>query len=168
MITKAKEHWPELSGFATAAIIFLMLSFGSAEISPAVIANCASLVAQVMATVLGLILTAYLVFHGMNIGESLKRLDIQSEEVLTEIKGILRDLHGIFIYSVLVACVGTIVPIAIYFVASLSGQIELIHDSIARFLNNLSFSAMFGILVAGILNLVAAVQSLYHLKDLED
>lgn len=165
-----KEYWPELLGAGIFIALPVTLLTMRCEVDRSTISSCASLTAQVMATVLGLILTAYVVFHGMRVGDTLKTLGKSSDrgpEVMNQIEDLLDDVHESFVKSIFLAGIGAFSIVCMFFVSTIQWPYIPISNDWVPITNDVSLGLMLAIVTTSMANLISAVNSLFHLKGLE-
>lgn len=135
------------------------------------IVSFASVTLQVLATYVGLILTAYTVFHGMKINgnDFLKeKLAALKESEKKEAEGLLDDLHSVYRTNIILLSTATIITGIIYFLSMISfGKFKLyMQCDFPEQANACIASFLLGILILSTLHMVSAVTTLFELRRL--
>lgn len=165
------DFYPEIIGlmvliFCTFGSFGGWIGFASSEVT-----TFSSVVLQILATYVGLILTAYTIFHGMKINGNdflLEKLAKLSASDKQKAEGLLDSIHKIYIQNIqLVSCLTIVASLIYFFSLTSSGKLKtMLQCENPEMGNAIIISFLVTFIIVSTLQMVSAVSTLFQLRRL--
>lgn len=165
-----RQYYPEISW----ALISLAGGFcswaGPLTQGHESLANFSSFATLVLSTYVGLMLTAYTVFHAMRINSQeyiQERMANKTDQERQNYQKSLDSLHRTFVQSAIYVSAATLFAALIYFLCLVGKDNEFfVFSDTAIQINGFVASVIFGGIVSSTLNVLAAIHTLFSLRGL--
>lgn len=160
------RYWPEIVGLVSAVFLFCILV--KLEVGREVVELVSSLGSQLLGVYLGLALTTFGVYHGLNIRKTYE--DLASAPNVTasdkeKVQKFLGEITSSFTTTITIIAIGTTLGFLMYLFSILAKTNQFMDFANPNIINSLAVATIFGLITSSTLSVVETVRTILVLRD---
>lgn len=160
------KYWPEIGGVVSAIVLFCILI--KLEVGREVVELVSSLGSQLLGVYLGLALTTFGVYHGLNIRKTYEEMASGKNVTAADkekVQKFLREITSSFTTTITIIAIGTTLGFLVYIFSILAKTNQLMDFSNPNVVNSLAIAVIFGLITSSTLSVVETVRTILVLRD---